>query len=81
MCNTIFFKGFAVRAFVRDPAKLPEDLRSKTEVIQGDVLNPEDVKRGVKDQEGVIVALGTRNDLGKFVYIGFNKYTVSEIKL
>lgn len=54
-----------MRAFVRDPAKLPEEVRGKVEVCQGDVLKTEDVQRAVQGQEGVVVALGTRNDLGK----------------
>lgn len=32
-------------------------------VVKGDVTNPSDVDEGVKGQDAVIIALGTRNDL------------------
>lgn len=54
-----------MRAFVRDAEKLPEDVRSKVEPFKGDVLNIEDVRKAVQGQDGVIVVLGTRNDLSK----------------
>ncbi|KAG6441999.1 hypothetical protein O3G_MSEX002122 [Manduca sexta] len=56
-------KGFSVRAFVRDPAKLPEDLKSKVEVFEGNVLEPDSVQDAVEGTEGVVIALGTRNNL------------------
>lgn len=57
--------GLKVRAFVRDVEKLPEEVRSKVEPFKGDVLNIEDVRKAVHGQDGVVVVLGTRNDLGK----------------
>ncbi|EFA07011.1 flavin reductase (NADPH) [Tribolium castaneum] len=56
-------KGLNVRAFVRDPAKLPENLKSSVEVVQGDVLSYNDVLNAIKGVNGVVVVLGTRNDL------------------
>ncbi|XP_044746938.1 flavin reductase (NADPH) [Coccinella septempunctata] len=56
-------KGLNVRAFVRDASKLPENLRSKVEVVQGDVLNYNDVSNAIKGVSAVVVVLGTRNDL------------------
>lgn len=56
-------KGLNVRAFVRDPSKLPEHLRHSVEVVEGNVLNYEDVLKAVQTTDAVIVTLGTRNDL------------------
>lgn len=56
-------KGLKVRAFVRDVAKLPDDLKGKVEVVVGNVLNYNEVLTGVKGVDGVAVVLGTRNDL------------------
>ena len=50
-------------AFVRDPQKLPQSVKP-TRVVVGDVLNKADVQKAVENQDGVIVVLGTRNDLG-----------------
>lgn len=55
--------GYEVTAFVRDRAKLPSDI-SVAKVIQGDVCNKDDVMKAVEGQHGVIIVLGTRNDLG-----------------
>lgn len=52
-----------MRAFVRDPAKLPDHLRNAVEVVKGDVLNYTDVLNAVKNTTAVVVVLGTRNDL------------------
>lgn len=55
--------GLNTRAFVRDPAKLPDHLRNSVEVVQGDVLNYTDVYNAIKNVSAVVVTLGTRNDL------------------
>lgn len=57
--------GFEVRVFVRDEAKIPEHLRGKVEAVVGDVTNSEQVSHAVAGQEGVVVVLGTRNDLSE----------------
>lgn len=54
--------GYEVTAFVRDRAKLPSDVQV-AKVIQGDVCNRDDVMKAVEEQLGVIIVLGTRNDL------------------
>ncbi|XP_055925714.1 flavin reductase (NADPH)-like [Argiope bruennichi] len=54
-------KGYEVTAFVRDKAKLGQV--TPQNIIQGDVLNKDDVNKAVENQDGVIIALGTRNDL------------------
>lgn len=58
------FIGLSVTAFVRDPSKLPGNLQVGR-VVKGDVLNPNEVDEAVKDQDAVIIALGTRNDLSE----------------
>lgn len=50
-------------AFVRDPSKLSGDLKV-SQVISGDVTNPSDVDKAIAGQDGVVIVLGTRNDLG-----------------
>lgn len=60
----VLHAGLNVRAFVRDPAKLPDHLRNAVEVVKGDVLNYNDVLNAVKNSTAVVVVLGTRNDLG-----------------
>ncbi|KAL6444850.1 hypothetical protein ACFW04_002110 [Cataglyphis niger] len=57
-----------VRAFVRDEAKIPEDLKSKIESIVGDATNAEQVAKAVADSDAVVVVLGTRNDLTFLFY-------------
>lgn len=52
-----------MRAFVRDPSKLPDHLRNSVEVVKGDVLNYGDVLSAVRNVSAVVVVLGTRNDL------------------
>ncbi|XP_076314450.1 flavin reductase (NADPH)-like isoform X2 [Tachypleus tridentatus] len=54
--------GFEVTAFLRDPTKLPPDVKPNI-VIKGDVLNTDDVNKAVEGQDGVVIVLGTRNDL------------------
>jgi len=49
---------------VRDPNRLPEELRNQVEVFTGDVLVGEDVDKAVEGRDAVVVTLGTRNDLG-----------------
>ncbi|KAJ8972317.1 hypothetical protein NQ314_000232 [Rhamnusium bicolor] len=56
-------KGLNVRAFVRDPSKLPDHLRNSVEVVKGDILEYKDVLNAIKNVTAVVVALGTRNDL------------------
>ena len=55
-----------MRAFVRDESKIPENLRVKVETMVGDVTNPEQVSKAIADRDGVVVVLGTRNDLSEF---------------
>lgn len=61
--NSAVNKGLNVRVFVRDENKVPADLKNKVDVVVGDVTNPEQVSKAVSDRDGVVVVLGTRNDL------------------
>ncbi|XP_063231544.1 flavin reductase (NADPH) [Bacillus rossius redtenbacheri] len=56
-------QGFKVRALLRDPSKMPEELRTQVAIEQGDATKADDVKRTVEGSDAVVVALGTRNDL------------------
>lgn len=58
------FTGLEVRALMRDPSRMPEELRKQVEVFTGDVLVSEDVDKAVEGRDAVVVTLGTRNDLG-----------------
>lgn len=59
-------QGHNVTVLVRDIARLPESYKNhkQVKVIIGDVTNKDDVQNTVNGQEGVVVALGTRNELG-----------------
>ncbi|CAK1583962.1 unnamed protein product [Parnassius mnemosyne] len=56
-------KGLQVRAFVRDPVKIPDHLKDKVEAFQGNVLEPDTVANAVEGTDGVVVTLGTRESL------------------
>ena len=59
------WSGLNVTAFVRDPSRLPAELASHVTFCQGSSIIKEDVSKAMDGQDGVIVALGTRNDLSK----------------
>lgn len=52
-------------AFVRTPSKLPENVRSKIKIVQGDVYDEQGVKEAIKGHDAVISALGTGWSFGK----------------
>lgn len=56
-------KGYEVRAFVRDADKIPDSLKGKLEIFEGNVLEIDSVMNSVEGMDAVIVALGTRNSL------------------
>ncbi|KAK0076884.1 hypothetical protein PV325_011458 [Microctonus aethiopoides] len=56
-------KNLQVTVLVRDESKIPEHIKGKVNVIVGDVTNLDDVDKVIAGQEGVVVVLGTRNDL------------------
>jgi uncharacterized protein YbjT (DUF2867 family) len=49
--------GFQVRALVRNPGKVDAGLASRVELIAGDLKNPDDIERLMKDQDAVYVNL------------------------
>ena len=51
-------KGYSVTGFCRNPDALPITHPSLT-LIQGDVINPGEVQRAVKNHEVVVIALGS----------------------
>ncbi|XP_014473970.1 PREDICTED: flavin reductase (NADPH) [Dinoponera quadriceps] len=55
--------GLDVRAFVRDTAKVPKDLKNKIESVVGDVTEADQVAKAIAGRDAVVVVLGTRNDL------------------
>ena len=59
--------GLKVTAFVRDPNRLPAELAPHVTFFQGSSIIKEDVSKAMEGQDGVIVALGTRNDLRKSI--------------
>ncbi|KAL1501994.1 hypothetical protein ABEB36_007209 [Hypothenemus hampei] len=56
-------KGFQLKALVRDPSKFPENYKKDVEIIKGNILNYDDVLNTIQDTNGVVITLGTRNDL------------------
>lgn len=48
---------------IRSEATVPEDFKSKVELINGNVLNIDDVKKTIDGVDSVCVILGTRNEL------------------
>jgi len=68
--------GLEVRALLRDPSRMPEELRKQVEVVTGDVLVKEDVDKVVEGRDAIVVTLGTRNDLGKII---FNKIMLGRL--
>lgn len=58
--------GYDVTVFVRDEGKIPQEYRHNVNAVVGDVLNYADVERAVMGHDGVVIVLGTRNDLSKF---------------
>lgn len=53
--------GHTVTAFVRDPARLPDD-HERLAVVQGDIADAEAVARAVAGQDAVISVLGQAQD-------------------
>ena len=51
-------KGYYVTVFVRNPEKFPLAERKSLKIYKGDVLNLEDVKKAMQNQEAVLCALG-----------------------
>lgn len=50
--------GHEITAFVRDPDKLPEELRDRVNIVQGDILNSEDVDKAIQGQDAIASVIG-----------------------
>lgn len=55
--------GKSIRLLYRNEATVPESFKNRVELVQGDVVNIDDVKRTLEGVDAVIVTLGTRNKL------------------
>lgn len=64
-----YISGFKVKLLLRDPSKLANEYHDKVEIIKGNVTNADDVNKTIKDVDGVVVVLGTRNNLGNYFVI------------
>ena len=53
--------GDNVIAYIRSPSKVPDDIRSKITVIQGDLLDQEGVTRAVRDSRPDAIIITTAN--------------------
>lgn len=61
--NLIHVPGYKVRILVRDNKTIPESIKDQIDIVNGDVTKYEDVEKALKDQDAVVVVLGTRNDV------------------
>lgn len=59
--------GYEVTAYVRDKTKLGS--LSPHHIVEGDVLDKENVSKAIKDHDAVVIVLGTRNDLSRYFYM------------
>ncbi|GGS66021.1 NAD(P)-dependent oxidoreductase [Nonomuraea spiralis] len=53
--------GHEVTAVVRDPARLPADLRDRVETVTADVADPQAIAPAIKGRDAVLIALGSRD--------------------
>ncbi|CAN8178479.1 unnamed protein product, partial [Coccothraustes coccothraustes] len=70
-------QGFEVTVLVRDPSRLPPG-PSPTRVVVGDARDPRAVAEAVKGQEGVLILLGTGNDLSPTTVMSEGTKTILE---
>lgn len=68
--------GLNIKVFVRDENKVPMNLKNKIEIIIGDVTNKEQVSNAISNTEAVVVVLGTRNDLSKYLFLNTKYYNI-----
>ncbi|HEU5033035.1 MAG TPA: NAD(P)H-binding protein [Spirillospora sp.] len=53
-------EGHAVTAVVREPGRLPADLRDRAAVVRADVMDPAAIEGAVKGADAVVSAMGPR---------------------
>lgn len=59
ICRQALAAGMQVRVLVRTPSRLPDELLSALDVVQGDVLNGEAMLAAMQGMDAVVSALGT----------------------
>uniref|UniRef100_A0A8V5GVD3 NAD(P)-binding domain-containing protein n=1 Tax=Melopsittacus undulatus TaxID=13146 RepID=A0A8V5GVD3_MELUD len=69
--------GYHVTVLVRDPARLPTPL-PPIRVVRGDARDPAAVAEVVRGQDGVIIVLGTGNDLSPTTVMSDGTRTIVE---
>ncbi len=69
-----------ITAFVRNPDKLPDDLRERVHIVQGDILNSEDVDRAIQGQEAVISVIGQSKESPEDLQTRATEYIVSAMQ-
>ncbi|MFI0451263.1 NAD(P)-dependent oxidoreductase [Actinomadura sp. 6N118] len=53
--------GHGVTAVVRDTSRLPAELRTRAEIVEANVMDPDAVEETVKGRDAVISTIGTRD--------------------
>ncbi|QKG26606.1 NAD(P)-dependent oxidoreductase [Actinomadura verrucosospora] len=53
--------GHQVTAVVRDPGRMPADLRGRADVVRADVMDPDAIEQAVKGADAVVSAMGPRD--------------------
>ncbi|MFB4299053.1 NAD(P)-dependent oxidoreductase [Actinomadura sp. NTSP31] len=53
--------GHDVTAVVRDPGRMPADLRERADVVQADIMDPAAIEEPVKGADAVVSAMGPRD--------------------
>jgi len=82
--NEALAKGYSVKAFMRNADKLKTIENAQLQIIQGNVLNLEDVQNAVKGTEavlcclgdgakGTVRAMGTQNIVKAMEHLGVNR--------
>jgi len=59
ICKQALAAGMKVRVLVRTPSRLPADLSSRLDVMQGDVLSSDAMIAATRGMDAVVSALGT----------------------
>ncbi|MBD3276369.1 MAG: NAD(P)H-binding protein, partial [Candidatus Marinimicrobia bacterium] len=69
--------GHEITAFVRNPDKLPDDLTNRVTIVEGDILNIEDVDKAVQNQDAVASVIGQSKKSPEDLQTRATEYIVS----
>jgi putative NADH-flavin reductase len=72
--------GHEITAFVRNPDKLPDDLTNRVTIVEGDILNFEDVDKAVQDQDAVASVIGQSKESPEDLQTRATEYIVSAMQ-